>query len=112
MSEKVRQYQAELIDRAVRYARENEVEGDFEEAMKVLFPDVDLVDSEGRGLWGDEDTDAAYARGARDTEKAIMDRAIRAARQSPGTLPVNTINMILNYVLPGVAKVDSAGKGL
>ena len=112
MSQKVKEYQAELIDRAVRYARENEVEVDFEDAMTVLFPGVDLVDSEGRGLYDDEDTDAAYAHGCRDTEKAIMDRAIRLARQSPRTLPPNTITMILAYVLPGVAKVDSAGKGL
>jgi len=112
MSEKVKQYQAELIDRAVRYARENEVEDEFETAMKVLFPDVDLVDSEGRGLWDDEDTDAAYARGARDTEKAIMDRAIRLARSNPNVVPRNTVDLVLTQVLPGVAKVDSAGKGL
>jgi hypothetical protein len=110
-SAEVKAFQDDLIDRAVRYARENEFCDTFTQAMEELFPGVPAVDSDGLDCEGERpelDVDAIKAA----HEKDIMDRLIRLARNHTTVISTQNAKYALGMVLPGVAQVDSVGRGL
>ena len=115
----VQAYEKDLVDRAVRYARDNEYCDDFTTAMTDLFPGVLLVDSDGRDCEGNtvrvlngngNGVDAAKVKA--DTIASVLDKAIRLARQYPHVISADNARVAINAVFPGVRPVDSDGKGL
>lgn len=113
----VQAYEKDLVDRAVRYARDNELCGAFTEAFEELFPGVAAVDSDGVDCEGNtirflngNGVDAAKVKA--DTIASIVDKAVRLARSNPGVVDANTARLAFNAVFPGVRHVDSDGRGL
>jgi hypothetical protein len=114
----VQAYEKDLVNRAVRWARENtDVCDDFTAAMEELFPGVVAVDSDGVDCHGNtvrflngNGVDAAKVKA--DTIASVLDKAIRLARQYPHVISADHARVAINAVFPGVRVVDSDGKGL
>lgn len=117
----VQAFQADLIDRAVRWARDNDdVCEMFTTAMDELFPGVAAVDSDGLDCDGlDCEGNRPRFNGAVDVAKVkadvikgIVDQAVRLARQYPHVVSKDNARLALSTMFPGVNQVDSDGKGL
>lgn len=116
LTAEVQAFQDDLIDRAVRWARDNNFCETFTEAMGELFPGVPAVDSEGldcegnRVVFHNNGVDAAKVKA--QTIAEIVDKGIRLARQYPNVVDRNTATQVLQGLFPGVRHVDSNGRGL
>lgn len=114
----VQAYQKDLIDRAVRWARDSEYCDEFTEAMGELFPGVPALDSDGvdchghRAVVVNGNGHVDVAKLKAEIQAEIVDKAIRAARMFPNVVPANNARQALNYLFPGVQHVDSNGRGL
>lgn len=107
----IQAYEKDLVDRAVRYARETDRCEEFEEFMENVLPGVPVVDSDGLNCEGETpEVDADQVKA--DHEKVLVDRAIRLARQHPGVVSATNAAFALRTIFPGATLVDSAGKGL
>lgn len=113
----VQAYEKDLVDRAVRYARDNELCEAFTEAFEELFPGVAAVDSDGVDCDGNtvrflngNGVDAAKVKA--ETIASIVDKAVRLARQYPHVVSADHARVAFNAVFPGVRIADSDGRGL